>query len=268
MSFQSYFLINLFILLFYFIFFGCIGLHCCAWAFLWLWRAGFSLLWFLLLRSMGSRHVGFRSCGTWAQQLWVTGSRAQAQQLWRTGLPAPRHVGSSRTRARTHVPCIGRQILNHCATREATFQSFLIVYISLPRISAFLFVSRVLIFIILIIQVLSSLPSLPVVILFRVLKYLLLVLCSELLIVISGREATVGLLYVGPKTTLKQNKQWDAHLVKRQPHVRVHHSAYKPIIAFSELLLIRCYEKPEVYNLTVKQKTKTLGVGLLWLSRG
>ena len=27
--------------------------------------------------------------------------------------------GSSQTRARTHVPCIGRQILNHCATREA-----------------------------------------------------------------------------------------------------------------------------------------------------
>ena len=34
------------------------------------------------------------------------------------GLVAPRHVGSSRTRARTRVPCIGRQILNHCTTRE------------------------------------------------------------------------------------------------------------------------------------------------------
>ena len=43
----------------------------------------------------------------------------QAQQLWLTGLVAPRHVGSSQTRARTRVPCIGRQILNHCATREA-----------------------------------------------------------------------------------------------------------------------------------------------------
>ena len=31
--------------------------------------------------------------------------------MWRTGLVAPRHVRSSRTRARTHVPCIGRQIL-------------------------------------------------------------------------------------------------------------------------------------------------------------
>ena len=35
------------------------------------------------------------------------------------GLVAPRHVGSSWTRARTHVPCIGRRILNQCATREA-----------------------------------------------------------------------------------------------------------------------------------------------------
>ena len=28
-------------------------------------------------------------------------------------------VGSSQTRARTRVPCIGRQTLNHCTTREA-----------------------------------------------------------------------------------------------------------------------------------------------------
>ena len=39
--------------------------------------------------------------------------------MWLTGLVAPWHVGSSRTRARTRVPCIGRQILNRCATREA-----------------------------------------------------------------------------------------------------------------------------------------------------
>ena len=41
--------------------------------------------------------------------------------MWLTGLVALRHVGSSQTRARTRVPCIGRQILNHCATREAPF---------------------------------------------------------------------------------------------------------------------------------------------------
>ena len=44
---------------------------------------------------------------------------AQAQRPWLTGPAAPQHVGSSRTGARTRVPCIGRQTLNHCATREA-----------------------------------------------------------------------------------------------------------------------------------------------------
>ena len=61
-----------------------------------LWCAGFALRWLLSLRSMGSRRVGFISCST------------RAQQLWCTGLVAPRHVGSSRTRARN---CIGRRIL-------------------------------------------------------------------------------------------------------------------------------------------------------------
>ena len=55
-------------------------------------------------RALG--HLGFSRCG------------AQAQQLWPTGPAVPRHIGSSRTRARTRVPCIGRRILNHCVTRE------------------------------------------------------------------------------------------------------------------------------------------------------
>ena len=40
---------------------------------------GFSLQWLLLLQSTGSRRAGFSSCGTWAQWLWLAGSRAQAQ---------------------------------------------------------------------------------------------------------------------------------------------------------------------------------------------
>ena len=76
----------------------------------------------------------FSSCGKWGVTLH-RGARAshrrglsccgaqapdaQAQQLWLTGLAAPRHVGSSQTRARTRVSCFSRQILNHCATREA-----------------------------------------------------------------------------------------------------------------------------------------------------
>ena len=90
---------------------------------------GFSLWWCLLLGSTGSRRVGFSSCGSRAQQLWLVGSRAQAQQLQHSGLVALRQVGSSRTRARTHVPCIGRQILNHCAAREVPGVCFESVYI-------------------------------------------------------------------------------------------------------------------------------------------
>ena len=30
----------------------------------------------------------------------------------------PRHVGSSQTRDQTHVPCIGRRILDYGTTRE------------------------------------------------------------------------------------------------------------------------------------------------------
>ena len=45
------------------------------------------------------------------------GSRAQLLRgMWD---PPRGHVGSSQTRARTRVPCIGRLTLNHCATREA-----------------------------------------------------------------------------------------------------------------------------------------------------
>ena len=45
------------------------------------------------------------------RRLSSCGSRAQlVRGMW---------VGSSQTRARTRVPCISRQILNHCATREA-----------------------------------------------------------------------------------------------------------------------------------------------------
>ena len=88
---------------------------------------GFSLRWLLLLRSTGSRPAGFSSCGMQAQQLWLAGSRVQSQQLWYTSLVAPRHAGSSWARDRTHVPCIGRRILNHCATREVPAIDFWIV---------------------------------------------------------------------------------------------------------------------------------------------
>ena len=127
-NFISYIFLNLFIL-----FVAALGLHCCVWVFSscrgrgLLFVAVHRLL--IAVASLVAEHglqcVGFSSCAMWAQQLWLMGSRAQAQQLWHTGLVVPRHVGSSRTRARTRVPCIGRQILNHCATRGAPgYQNF------------------------------------------------------------------------------------------------------------------------------------------------
>ena len=72
--------------------------------------ADFSLWWPLLL--------GARALGVWASVVVVAGSEAQAQQLWCTSSVTLQHVGSSRTRDGTRVPCIGRRIPNHCATRE------------------------------------------------------------------------------------------------------------------------------------------------------
>ena len=99
------------------LFFDCVGSSLLCAGFLQLQRAGATLC----CGARASHCRGFSCCrGLQArglQQLWFVGSRAQAQQLWCTGLLAPRHVGSSRTRARTHVPCIGRWILNHCATQ-------------------------------------------------------------------------------------------------------------------------------------------------------
>ena len=119
----SFFLINLFI-------FGCVGSSLLHAGLLQLRGAGATLRCGARASHCGgfsccSRRKGFSNCGTRAQQLWLLGSRVQAQQLWRMGLVASRHVGSSRTRARTRVPCIGRRIPNHCATREVLKLAFL-----------------------------------------------------------------------------------------------------------------------------------------------
>ena len=109
-----------------------------------LWCTGFSLQWLLLSQSTGPRWEGFSSCSTQAQQFPHAGPRARGLQqlwhmgsvvvahglqsagsvVWHTGLVAPQHVESSWTRDRTHFPCIGRRILNHCATREVPVMDF------------------------------------------------------------------------------------------------------------------------------------------------
>ena len=137
---------------------GCVGSSLLCAGFLQLQQAGATLR----CSAWASHYSGLSCCraralGAWAsvvvtrgsQQPWLAGSRAQAQQLWCMGSVAPWHVGSSRTRARTHVPCTGRRTLNHCATWEAlclvSFTSLMVsmftdvvVYIS----TSFLFVVK------------------------------------------------------------------------------------------------------------------------------
>ena len=110
-----FFFFNFF--LFFFFIYGCVGSSFLCEGFLQLRQAGATLH-----RSVRASHYrGLPRCGAQAPD-------AQAQQLWLTGPVAPRHVGSSQTRARTRVPCIGRQTLNHCATREAQDLIFLSTY--------------------------------------------------------------------------------------------------------------------------------------------
>ena len=103
-----FFLIFIFIYLFILFIYGCVGSSLLCEGFPQLRQAGATLH----CGAQASHYRGLSRCRAQAPD-------AQAQQLWLTGPVAPRHVGSSQTRARTHVPCIGRQILNHCTTREA-----------------------------------------------------------------------------------------------------------------------------------------------------
>ena len=53
-----------------------------------------------------------------------TGSRRAGSVFVAHGPSCSAACGIFQTRARTHVPCIGRQTLNHCATREAPGEGF------------------------------------------------------------------------------------------------------------------------------------------------
>ena len=105
-SFFEYFFssLEIFIYLFVCLFLAALGLCCCVQTFS---SCGERGLIFVAVRGLliavaslccrawtGSRCMGFSTCGTQAQQLWVT------------GLVASWHVGSSWTRAQTRVSCI------------------------------------------------------------------------------------------------------------------------------------------------------------------
>ena len=85
------------------------------------------------------RH-GARAPCTRASVVVARGLQSAGSAVWRTGLAAPRHVGSSRTRARTRVPCTGRQTPNHCATREARDFFFYNIFFFLILFIIYLFI--------------------------------------------------------------------------------------------------------------------------------
>ena len=134
---------NILFLIFYFIFlkilfiylfiYGCVGSSFLCEGFLQLRQVGATLQ----RGAQASHHRGPSRCGAQAPD-------AQAQQLWLTGLVASRHVGSSQTRARTRVPCIGRQTLNHCATGEALIffylSGFWFIHVNACISSSFIFI--------------------------------------------------------------------------------------------------------------------------------
>ena len=103
-----YFIIIIIIIFLIYFIYGCVGSSFLCEGLLQLWQAGATLH----RGARASCYRGLPCCGAQAPD-------AQAQQLWPTGPAAPRHVGSSQTRAWTRVPCIGRRTPNHCATREA-----------------------------------------------------------------------------------------------------------------------------------------------------
>ena len=110
-----------------YLFLAALGLHCCAWAFSNCSRGATFHCSAWASHCGGFSYCGAQALGTQASVVVASGlsscgSRALEHRLSSCGaraLVAPRHVGSSWTRARTRVPCIGRRILNHCATREA-----------------------------------------------------------------------------------------------------------------------------------------------------
>ena len=107
--------------------YGCTGSQSRGAGFLQLWPArgyslfrctSFSLWWLLLLRERGLQEHLLRGYSPLGSRVWT-------QQLWCRGLVALQHVGSSRTRDRTLVTCIGRQILSHWTTKEVPFTELL-----------------------------------------------------------------------------------------------------------------------------------------------
>ena len=88
-------------------FMALLGLHCCVQAF-----SGFGKQGLPSSCSAGASHRGGLFCCRVDPRVHGLSSCGH------TGLAALQHVQSSWTKDNTHVPCIGRQILNQCTTRK------------------------------------------------------------------------------------------------------------------------------------------------------
>ena len=75
---------------------------------------GYSLLWYT-----GFSFPWIFSCGAQAPGAQASLAAVHGLKLWHMGLVVPQHVGSSLTRYRICVPCIGRQILIDWTMSEA-----------------------------------------------------------------------------------------------------------------------------------------------------
>ena len=80
--------------LFSYLFWVVLGLHCCM-------RA-------------------FSGCG---EQWLLLYAVCRLLELWPTGLGVLQHAESSQTRDHSHVPCIGKRVLNYWTTREVLYPS-------------------------------------------------------------------------------------------------------------------------------------------------
>ena len=98
-----------FVLVFIYLFFAALSLHCCVQALCFQWVGAT-----LRYGAQASLVAEYGLQALRLQGLCFVGSRAQAQKLWHRGFIALKRVESSQTRSRTCiVPCISRQILNH-----------------------------------------------------------------------------------------------------------------------------------------------------------
>ena len=91
--------------------------------FIYLWLCWILIsVWGLSPAAVSGGHSSSRCAGPSLLQplpLRSTGSRRAGSAIVAHGPICSAACGSSRTRARTRVPCTGRQTPNHCATREA-----------------------------------------------------------------------------------------------------------------------------------------------------